>query len=97
MILNNESVLRAAPGVEAAQLHGETVLLDGQGQRLRGLNATGGRVWALLDGVRSLEGVAQTLSDEYGVSVDRTREDVRGLVEKLAQRELVVEVVGGAK
>jgi pyrroloquinoline quinone biosynthesis protein D len=56
------------------------------------LNATAAEVLDLCDGERSLDEIAGALSARYdGVDI---RDDVRGLVEAMAQRGLVVD--GGA-
>ena len=91
MSVSAASILSPAPGVEASHFAGETILLDAEGQQLRGLNVTGGRVWNLLDGSRSLAQVAEVLAGEYGVDEERVLKDVQLLAENFTVRQLVIQ------
>ena len=84
-----DQIYRHAPGIEAATLSGEQVILDPQGRKLRGLNATGARVWALLDGRRTAREVAQALAKEAGVYVARALADVLAFLSELEERKLI--------
>lgn len=77
-----------------AAIDGETVVLDVRGNMLRGLNATGGRVWALIDGRRTVEEIARDLARETGEPEPRVLADVAAFVGKLRALGLV-DVEGG--
>lgn len=70
------------------QVADETVLLDQQGHVILGLNSTGGRVWALLDGQRTLAEIANVLSDEYQRDESKLGEHVLAFGRLLLSREL---------
>ena len=84
-------VFQRAAGVETATLGGEKVVLDSQGRKLRGLNATGARVWDLIDGVRSVEDIARALAAESGIDLSRALADVQAFVQLLLDRNLIAE------
>ena len=68
---------------------GEFVILDVEGRMLRGLNASAGRVWMLLDGTRSLAQVAHELAVHYRIAEARALEDVLSLARQLCDRGLL--------
>ena len=78
---------RPKANVLVRELDGEAVLLDLDTGRYFGLNATGVRIWALLDGERALEQLLQ----EHVVSRERVLQDVRELVAGLRAQGLLVE------
>lgn len=82
-------VFAPAPGVEAARFSGEKVVLDPAGRMLRGLNATGARVWELLDGRRTVLEVAHALAAESGVNPTRALSDVSAFLQHLLDRRLI--------
>jgi hypothetical protein len=54
-----------------------------------GLSSTGGRIWELLETPRTLAQLCASLADEYQVTPDEVREDVRDFVAGLAERGAV--------
>jgi pyrroloquinoline quinone biosynthesis protein D len=68
-------------------VRGEHMLLIPEG--LVRLNATAAEVLELCDGKRSLDAIVGALSARYDGS--ELREDVRGLVDAMAQRGLVID------
>ena len=58
---------------------------------LYSLNETGRDIWQRLDGLRSLADVATGLAEEYDAPQDEIEQDVRGLVEELLRRRMLVE------
>ncbi len=73
----------------AADLDGETVLLDTQSGRYFGLNAVGTRVWALANESRSVKDMVSVLSSEYEVPPAQLEQDVLNFLNSLEQRGLV--------
>jgi Coenzyme PQQ synthesis protein D (PqqD) len=54
------------------------------------VNATGGRIWALLGEARSAEEVAVTISSEFeGADLGRVRTAVQAFLGELSKRELI--------
>src|SRR5512142_2068456 len=70
-------------------VEGEAVLLDLQGKRLLGLNAAGSYVFPLLDGARTVAGLAASLAERFGVEVGRAEADLRLFLGELARRGFI--------
>ena len=79
-----------APAMAWQSIDGQMVLLDSDGMRLIGISDTGARIWALMDGARSLDDIAHALTEEFDVSLDAARADVRAFVTELAALGAVV-------
>ncbi len=70
-------------------VEGEAVLLDLQGRRLLGLNRVGSFVFPLLDGDRTVAGMAAMVAERFGIEVRRAEADVRVFLAELARRGFV--------
>lgn len=83
--------------VVAREIEGELIIVPlaaGIGDlddELYTLNETGKVLWARLDGKSTLREIARGLADEYEASPGEIEEDVRGLVEELLKRRMVIE------
>lgn len=71
------------------QVGDEMVILDLDGQRLRGINEVAGRIWELTDGHRSARETAGALIREFQVSRDQAEQDVSRFLGKLQVLGLV--------
>jgi hypothetical protein len=87
--LSPDSVPRRARDAAWRDVAGEMVVLDVRGRRMRGLNPSGGRVWALLDGERSVAAIAGLLAAETGADQARVLVDVTGFIARLRELGLV--------
>jgi pyrroloquinoline quinone biosynthesis protein D len=83
------AVPERARGAEGLRVGGDFVVLDGQGQMLRGLNATGAAVWELVDGRRALGEIAAEISRRCAAPEARVIEDVLAFARALATRGLI--------
>ena len=83
-------------GAESSRLGRELVILDPAGQMLRALNASGARIWELVDGQRTVQQIADALAAELHGEPDRVLRDVATLLEALASRELIVAMQEGS-
>jgi hypothetical protein len=70
-------------------VEGEAVLLDLQGRRVLGLNRVGSFVFPLLDGARTVGGLAASVAERFGVEVRRAEADLRVFLAQLAKRGFV--------
>lgn len=77
-------------GVNAHRLGEELLVVDGQGEMLRGLNASGRRVWELIDGRRSASELAATLASEFRISPDQVFPEMVAFLADLEKRGLLV-------
>jgi pyrroloquinoline quinone biosynthesis protein D len=71
------------------EVAGEAVVLDSRARVLRGLNATGARVWDLVDGSRTVADIATVLAAEWNRDAGDALADVTRFVEALRERGLV--------
>ncbi len=69
-MLSRTSVPRRRPGVEVEVVGDQAVMLDASGTVARGLNASAAKVWALIDGERSVAQIAEGLEGEGDVEAD---------------------------
>jgi hypothetical protein len=67
----------------------EAVLLDLQSGMYFGLDPVGARMWNLLAEGRTLDDVASTVAEEYGVEVGRVQSDILELVATLRGKGLL--------
>ncbi|HET6613042.1 MAG TPA: PqqD family protein [Kofleriaceae bacterium] len=70
------------------EVSGEMVILDQDGGRIFGLNASGGHMWRLLDGRRSLTDIAAELASHFAIPHERAERDVVALAGQLVDRGL---------
>ena len=90
-MLSPHSVPSALPGAEGSRLGADFVILDGAGRTLRGLNATGARVWELIDGRRSVEEIAREVALEFSAPEEPVLRDVLAFLELLRTKGLIEE------
>lgn len=83
-------------GAESSGLGRELVILDPAGRMLRALNASGARIWELVDGQRTVQQIADALAAELRAEPDRVLRDTVALIEALAARELIVAMQEGS-
>ncbi len=75
--------------VVSAEVDGETVLLDLNGDVYFGLDAVGADVWNLLGAGATEDMLVARLLEMYDVDEDRLRADVHALVATLRENNLV--------
>ena len=91
------SVYAHSEDVVAREIEGELVivpLVSGIGDiedELFTLNETGKAIWRKLDGKKTLEAIVEDLSKDYEGDEGEIAADVKGLVEELLKRKMVVE------
>jgi hypothetical protein len=73
-----------------APVEGETVILEPVADRYVCLNATGTRLWQLLERPASVGELARLLTDTYGVEPPAALTDVTAFVRSLDDRGLIV-------
>jgi hypothetical protein len=75
--------------VVSSRLGDSGVLVHLRTNQIFELNATGVRVWELLEQGRRLESIEQTLAAEFDVDAGRVREEVATLVGELQRQGLL--------
>ncbi len=92
--MNTEAIsldrtVQHAPDVLFQQVGEETVLLDLAGENYFGLNVVGARIWQLIGDGATLQGVFDSLVQEFDAEPERIRADLLALVDELAKAGLV--------
>lgn len=93
-VVSRDAAPRISPRCGWQVLEGEAVLLDLEGKRILGLNRVGSFVFPLLDGTRTVTGLAGAVAERFGVGRDRAESDVRVFLAELARRGFVEGVQG---
>jgi hypothetical protein len=81
---------RHRPGLSVRLVDGELVILDRDTQKIHQLNSTASFVWNRLAEESDLADVARELSSLFEVEENVALEDVRRIVEKLTELQLLV-------
>ena len=81
--------VRIAPEVMIREVGGESVILDLKTERYLGLNEVGTRMWQVLMDSASIQAAYEKLLEEYEVTATQLEDDLRGLVDKLLENELI--------
>ena len=88
--MNAQARLRLGKGVRLRrEQDGSAMLLVPEGALV--LNPSAAATLELVDGERSLADIAKLLVARFEVDEEQARQDVRELLERLAQRRLIVE------
>jgi hypothetical protein len=82
-------VYEKQPGFVAANLGEELALLDMAHGTYLGFNATAAHLWRLLDEPRTLDGLCQSLMQEFEIDAGRCRGDVAELLDRLTAAGMV--------
>jgi Coenzyme PQQ synthesis protein D (PqqD) len=88
---------RRSQDVVCRQVGGESILVPirhnvGNLDYVYTLSPVAARIWALLDGSRSVEAIAEELCGEFEVDSDTAAADVTALLADLASASLISEV-----
>jgi hypothetical protein len=87
--VGTESKPKAAPGTAARAIGQDTVVVAPKTGKVFVLNRTGGLIWGLCDGSRSVDELAGSLVAQFGISPQQARSDVQDLLQALAERQLI--------
>ena len=88
--LSLDAVPAPAPGVVGRLVQEEAVLVLTAQNRVEVLNTVGARIWSLVDGSRSIRGIAAQLPTEYQVEPAEAEQDTLELVTALVERGALV-------
>ncbi|HEX7084814.1 MAG TPA: PqqD family protein [Vicinamibacterales bacterium] len=81
--------IRRRADVIAQQVGDTAVLVNLSSNRIYELNASGARVWELLDTARSVEAIVGEIAQEFELSPDVVRADVAPLVDEFVREGLI--------
>jgi pyrroloquinoline quinone biosynthesis protein D len=84
-----DSVPRRCAGTSGEGFGPDFLVLDAEGRTLRGLNPTAARIWALCDGRRSVQAVAEAVAREFSTDVGPVLADTLRFLEELRRKGLL--------
>jgi hypothetical protein len=90
MSVELDDVFRQNQDTASREIGGLAYVVDPATAELHGFNEVATRVWALLDGARSLGDVVTCIVDEYDIDRHTAEADVLELLEELSAKHLVV-------
>lgn len=85
-------VPRLRDSVAAAELDGEAVLFNEGTGRLHALNTIATFVWSCVDGIASVQAIAEELADAFHADYAVVENDVLGLVRRLGAEGMLMGV-----
>lgn len=88
-MITMQSTVVVTPGLTAAHLGDEAVLLDANSGRYYGLNELGARIFELVRTPVSVGEVKNTLLQEYKVEEAELEADLLAFLRDMAQRNLI--------
>jgi hypothetical protein len=77
-----------ASGIVSRLIDGEAVLVHPRQGKVRVLNRVGARVWELADGAHTVSDLAQAITGQYDVDLERAQADVTAFCDDLVARGL---------
>ncbi len=89
--MNTKTKLTKKTSALAADMNGQTVMLDADSGKYYNLGEVGGRIWALLDEQLTAEELAAKLCAEYDVAEEKCLCDILPFLEKLKNAGLLRE------
>jgi hypothetical protein len=83
-------LLRKNPGVEAAPLQDELLVVDPETHKFYVLNRTAAFIWETLDDTATVAAAAEKLTEQYeGVSIAEATEDVQSTLHEMQALHLI--------
>jgi len=79
----------ATPDQVSSELADEAIILDLESGTYFGLDATGARIWQLIQEETTVEAVRDQLLQEYEVSAERCERDLLDLLQELREHGLI--------
>lgn len=87
--ITEDTTLVAVPTAVSADLEGEAVVLDTAAGEYYGFNEVGSFIWRLLQEPMTFAELIDALLDEYGVDRDRCEAEVRDLLGRMMEKNLL--------
>ena len=87
-----DAPIARAEGLVASEVNGEVVILSIELGHFFHLNATGSRIWNLLDGPMTVAALSATLGERFAVDAEECRRDVTEFVEGMLEKGLLERV-----
>ena len=80
------------PGILAADMDGETVMMDAETGKYYNLSEVGGRIWTLTENPLTWDELVQALTSEYDVDRTQCENDIKPFMDQMIQAGLILQV-----
>jgi hypothetical protein len=87
--LTKDTVISQTPGLIAAELDGQKVMMSIENGKYYNLDKVGSRIWELIEKPQKVQDVVAELLVEYEVDVEQCQADVLTFLEKMAREGLI--------
>lgn len=89
--MNEHTILSRKSGMMAADMNGETVMMDIETGMYYNLGAVGGRIWELLETPMTSAQLVEHLVAEFDVSPQQCAKDMQPFLEKMLRKGLLIQ------
>lgn len=86
---SDDTLLQRNPDLVAADLDGELVMMSAEAGRYYGITGVGARAFELLSSPTSMNTLVEVITEEYEVTPEECRRDVRIFIAELLKNDLV--------
>jgi Coenzyme PQQ synthesis protein D (PqqD) len=87
--ISESSLITATKEQVSSDLAGEVVILNLKTGTYYGLNPVGARIWSLIQEPKTVDEIRQMLLNEYEIDSDTCDQDIRELLDDLANSDLI--------
>lgn len=94
--ITDDTLVAAARDQVSCDLQGEAAILNLASGVYYGLDAVAASIWRLIQTPQKFSAICQAITEEYAVSAEQARADVRGFLDELMQEGLVELLPGEA-
>ncbi|MBI3952045.1 MAG: pyrroloquinoline quinone biosynthesis peptide chaperone PqqD [Acidobacteria bacterium] len=78
------------PQVASRIVDGEALIVLADSGEVTVLNKVGSRIWELVDGSRSVQGIVETIEAEYDTTREQAEQDVVRFVQELIDNKMLL-------
>jgi hypothetical protein len=89
--MSNNNKLMRRNDLVWREIDGEVVILSPDNKYMHTFNEIGSRIWALMDGERDINTIADIIAEEYGEKNDIVKKDLAEYIKQLKQLKLMEE------
>lgn len=83
--MNESTILKRKENIMAADLNGETVMMDIASGKYYNIGSVGGDIWNILENEMSLESLITKLTETYDVTPEQCRADIIPFLQKMIE------------
>lgn len=90
-MVTENSILSHAKVSPWQELEGKVLVLTPQASSVHELNETAAFIWKNIDGIKSLNIIAELMAEEFEIELNQATSDALDLAKELLQKEMIIE------